>query len=164
MKFEALHQTFKRYAKNSGFKNVGKTKTQKYQQRTALEFCGFGEFEVHPMLNSEIEVIRNKAGIAHVIFYGTKLTANKKIVAAFEIDQGKKSFGHIIGFSESVESLCVILTKFKNIQFDHNLLAYEIENSAEKIHVEIKTLCPVFGTIYDCKLTEKTFAIFDQMI
>ena len=80
MKFEALHQTFKRYAKNCGFKNVGKTMSERFQQKIALEFSEKGQYKTHPLYKKDVTPGYKNNEIVYVNFMGTILKPDCNII------------------------------------------------------------------------------------
>lgn len=155
MRFEALHQLLKRYAKNSGYKNVGKTMSEKFQMRVALNFIG----NTHPLLKNEPVKHYSKSGkLLHIKHYGITLKAKKGIIVAHKVNN-QINFGSVEDIFENEHGTLVKLQKLQKGGFNNNLLAYEVNDSDNTVCLKLEEILKCYGHKY--KYEEKIYVVFN---
>lgn len=130
-RFESLHQIFKRYAKNCGFKNVGMTVATKFQKLMAIRSYDH---------SVEIDVMDN-GFIKNNIFF----KCGDKNIVVFK-QNGSVKFGSLLRFTCEKASIKI----FKSVIFNSDLLYWEIiDESTETVEVLIKDLFDYIGHSYE---------------
>ena len=158
MRFEALHQKFKRYAKFCGFKNVGITMAKKFQKLQSLYFSGTDSFKIHPLLDEDIVCHYSRSKVTAISFFGKKIPSKKNIVLTYE--NNGIFFGIVEEWSKIDGNLTAKIEKIDKISFSNELLAYEIKKTGEFVSIDVQTVMNSFGEIY--KFENKDFALFNQ--
>ena len=161
MRFEALHQKFKRFAKHCGFKNVGFTMSKKYQNLQSTYFSKTDPYPIHPILQDNIICNTTKSKISSVTFYGRKIPIKKNIVLTY-VSENSNKFGIILEWIKIDDKLHARITKLDKISFSNELLAYEVKDCTEIAEIPESQILNSFGEIY--KYSEKNYLLISQLI
>lgn len=160
MRFEALHQRVKRYAKNCGFKNVGKTICERMQKRQYLMFSENMEHE-NPLIKPELNITEKNNIIKKIEYKGTILIPKKGIVCAYAIDSRLK-FGLLEGFEMNEGKLKAVLKEVQNKSFNNEILGYNVKVNQRTIKMDFKLILENYGQIFNFE--GKPYAIFQEII
>lgn len=156
MRFEALHQKFKRFARNSGFRNVGKTMAKRFQKVAAFNFKND---EKHPLLQKDVVYKEKNQRILYAIYFGKILRPNKEIIIAFNKTE-KKEFGILIGFEKVEERVFWKIEMLNSLAFENELLSYKVERTNQTKFVYLGESWKNIGAIY--KIDDEEYVLFDQ--
>lgn len=124
-----MHQQFKRYARNSGFKNVGLTIAKKFQKYLCLNYSN----RIHPTPNENSFVKNN------VLF-----KCSKNTIVAFK-ENGFTKIGALESFFGEK-----VFIRIHNARFNATLLFWEIINTdTELTELNIMDIIDSVGHIYE---------------
>ena len=158
MRFEAIHQRIKRFAKNCGYKNAAKTIVDKYCKRQSMIIINASKFE-NPFLKTIIEIEKNRSNIITSIkFLGMTIKLKKDII----LSTRDKSLFMPKSITENSGDYFVEGLKINIVSFSNELLAYEAEITSEMVSYEIFNIKPILGSLY--KLSNKSYCLFGSYL
>ena len=154
MRFEAIHQRLKRFAKNCGYKNAAKTIADKYCKRLNMIIINPSKFE-NPFLKTIIEIEKNRSDtITSISFLGISIKLKKDII----LSTRDKNLFMPKSITENNGDYFVEGLKINILSFSNELLAYEIDITAELVSHQIFNIQPILGSLYN--LSNKIYCLF----
>ena len=154
MRFEALHQRIKRYTKNCGFKNVGKTIAEKFLTRVWLQFS-----DEMPILRDHIIPKFSANGkLLNIKFFNKTLKKNKNVLVEFDLQLKNKKIGKIMDFKLFQNKIILTIEDLSILRFNTDLLYYEVNETGVFSDLEITEIGKKVGALYTCN--NKKYACF----